>query len=285
MNDPLYLHSVAPKEQGMLPLARTLAQAVNASGLNKLLDEWQQTDRILCLPRTMAMEICEKKIDPRRAKPILDVFERLLSMGVSVDDTVKQRRLLHAACECGNIALVQFLLSNGADTNARSSLRAETSLHAAAMRGHGAVCEALLAHGADLGAHDSYANSPLMRTCLHENTLPAMQVLLRHGAPVDDRLPDGRTLLHVLVANALAWKRKGGADFREAVLALVSHGVDVEAVDHQGQGLERVMCYVGSDIRQTVHGLVHQGQAMFQARLIEKATTPTTAPRSRSSRI
>lgn len=282
MSTALYLHAVAPKEQPMLPRAHELVQAYDAQGLNKLLDDWLETDRILFLPRTMAMEICQKKIDPRRAKPMLAVFDRLLTMGVSVDDTVMRRSLLYFAAQCGNVSLVGLLLEKGADPNARSETRDETPLHAAAMMGHGAVCEVLLAHGASLQARNCYGNTPLASTCLHEYTLPAMRVLLAHGAAVDHRLADGRTLLHALAGNALSWKRKGGAEFADAVLALVSHGVDPEAVDNQGQGLDHHIRNIGTDLRAVVRQRVLEGRVIHQARLIDKATTPTIAPRPRS---
>ena len=282
MSNTLYLHGVALSEQPMLPRAQDMVKAYEADNLNALLDEWSATDRVLNLPRTMAMELCEKRIDPRRAKPMLAVFERLLGMGVSVNDTMKQRSLLCLAANAGNIAVVRFLLEHGANPNARSSMREQTPLHAAASMGEGGICELLIQHGADISLRDSYGNSPLACACLSENTLPAIQVLLAHGADATHRLKDGRTLLHVLVANGLSWKRKEGADFRQAVVELVSHGVEIDARDNNGEGLDKHMNYVGPDVRKKVQGAIDEGLVLHQAKQIEAVTVPAPTPRRKS---
>jgi hypothetical protein len=66
------------------------------------------------------------------------------------------------ACEYGRAAVVDFLLRQGVDVNAKLKHHGQTGLHWAAYDGHDATCAVLLRHGASLAARDdAFDGTPL----------------------------------------------------------------------------------------------------------------------------
>jgi hypothetical protein len=63
--------------------------------------------------------------------------------------------VLHEAVNAGHLAVVRWLLSNGADVNARTMRGSmATPLHSAAFAGNLEIAQVLVKHGADLNALD-----------------------------------------------------------------------------------------------------------------------------------
>ncbi|OQS01114.1 hypothetical protein ACHHYP_20074 [Achlya hypogyna] len=67
---------------------------------------------------------------------------------------------LHRACEGGHVAVIETLVSHGADVNAKATWGWYTPLHLAARYGHEAAIMALLHAGANWSQIDKYRATP-----------------------------------------------------------------------------------------------------------------------------
>jgi hypothetical protein len=93
----------------------------------------------------------------------------------------------------GNLQVVDMLVRNGANVDARNSA-GSTALHFAAggvlvsklYRGSPAVVAYLLDHGADVNAHNDTGTTPLMAAVYNAN-VESVRILLAHGADVNMR--------------------------------------------------------------------------------------------------
>lgn len=90
---------------------------------------------------------------------------------------------LFDATHAGDVALVNSLISQGANVNAADAEKL-TPLHVAAFNGHAEVIRALLAAGADTGARDIYGFTPL-HAAAREGHLAAVQALVEGGSDVN----------------------------------------------------------------------------------------------------
>jgi len=113
---------------------------------------------------------------------------------------------LHHACYSGGGALVELLLSHGADVSARDKMGG-TPLHIACAESYDQgpedkreVVSHLITHGADVNAQDDNGTAPLHQACFH-GEFHLAHFLLDHGA--DGTLPDstGETALDIIVEN------------------------------------------------------------------------------------
>jgi RNA polymerase sigma factor (sigma-70 family) len=154
---------------------------------------------------------------------------------------------LHAAADYGEKELVNLLLANGAQINAKRS-DGNTPLHLAANVGSLTVVECLIRNGADVRVRNNWEGTPLHLAAQHENTDIATillqngadvhagwhrplhtaawhghramaELMLRHGADVNATDPPLLTPLHSAVRN----------NQREMVEFLLDHGAEVNA--------------------------------------------------------
>jgi hypothetical protein len=124
------------------------------------------------------------------------------------------------AASYGRTDVVEFLLSNKAEVNARD-INGQTPLFYAALQGHEDVVQVLLAHGADVDAKDKNGQTPLYNAVSHRDVV---EVLLAHGADVNNKARDGQTPLHYAVGFA-------GMD---VVQVMLTYKADVNAKDNYG---------------------------------------------------
>lgn len=189
----------------------------------------------------------------------LTVAKFLLEHGADVGARDELGRTpLHRAAGNGHKAMVELLLANKADANAKvshSSDTGSTSLNLAMKKGYRSVCEALLERGADPNLGDGSGGSPIYSavfardeaslrlliakgarvnpylemksdTPLHNATTPAIaKILIEAGAPVDALNGANQSPLH-------AKAREGNLDVLEILLAA---GANPSLKDSVGQ--------------------------------------------------
>jgi ankyrin repeat protein len=123
---------------------------------------------------------------------------------------------LAKAAMMGQLRAAEFLLSNGADVNKKIQNR--TALHWAVENKHKAMVELLISHGADLEATDGTGGTPL-HTAVQTGSKAIVEILLTHKANVSaqNSIQNGQeTPLHL--ASALGFRSiaelllKNGAD-------------------------------------------------------------------------
>eukprot|EP01047_Picozoa_sp_COSAG01_P056498 COSAG01_NODE_6414_length_3678_cov_3.799106_1_plen_486_part_00 len=114
-----------------------------------------------------------------------------LLTAVGADDC----QCLHRAAAAGHYAVVEYLLAQGADPDARKS-KCKTPLHEAAAAGHAQVLRLLLEAGALISAHKTNGWTPLMYSCARGDA-DCCALLLSHGANLRDRNRDGQTSFYL----------------------------------------------------------------------------------------
>ena len=123
----------------------------------------------------------------------LKVATYLLDHGAKVGDVA-----LNNATKVGNRAMVELLLSRGADVN--RNFNGLTPLHIAAQNGFQAVAEVLLANKADVNALDSQGNTPLRVAALKGGT-KIIKMLLAAAANPNIQNKNGQTPLSAAAGN------------------------------------------------------------------------------------
>ncbi|MGB2866682.1 MAG: ankyrin repeat domain-containing protein [Sedimentisphaerales bacterium] len=110
---------------------------------------------------------------------------------------------LHGAVTSGNIGEVKRLLSEGKDVNSRDS-EGQTPLHLAANRGHKEMVEVLIANGADIEARENrYSSTPLLNAAVRGRK-EVVELLLSKGADIEGKNSDGLTPLNLTAAYGTA---------------------------------------------------------------------------------
>ncbi len=134
--------------------------------------------------------------------------------------------LLHIAAQRGWLENVRFLLSYGANPDARDPDQGATPLHVCAEGNYVEVAETLLKAGADLHAKDRSGRTPL-HTAAYWGAAEVVRLLVAHGADVHARDEDRQTPLHAATA--------GNSGAVAVVQALLEAGADRSATDCQGK--------------------------------------------------
>lgn len=130
---------------------------------------------------------------------------------------------LLAASFLGHAAVVELLLSRGADVCARN-VQGRTALHHAADQDHALVAAMLAQAGAPLDAVDLHRHTPL-HVAAWQDHREAVRVLLGSGADLEARDESGDTPLALAASEPAP----------EIVRMLLCAGADVEATNHYGQ--------------------------------------------------
>ncbi|WP_353288877.1 ankyrin repeat domain-containing protein [Wolbachia endosymbiont (group A) of Pogonocherus hispidulus] len=128
---------------------------------------------------------------------------------------------LHIAAENGWLNIVKYLISKGANTNAKDKY-GRTPLHIAAKNGEFDMVKYLINEGANVNAKDKFDSTPL-HSAAENGELSIVRYLINKGAYVTkDKV--GRTLLH---HSALY----GSSDVAEY---LIQEGAHIDAMDEDG---------------------------------------------------
>jgi hypothetical protein len=156
----------------------------------------------------------------------IEVTEILLQRGASIGDANEPYPLFS---QVKSVAMADFLLSHGAQVNAKSA-EGEVALDLGYSRLGPTMPEWLVAHGADVNIKDNKGRTPLHRAALQSD--PKMvEFLLKHGAAVNAKDNSGATPLHMLGSK----DRLISQDFMPVLELLLSYGADINAKDNDGQ--------------------------------------------------
>lgn len=101
---------------------------------------------------------------------------------------------LHFATENGDSSIIDTLINNGANVEARDS-SGYTPMHWAAIDGHSSSINALILGGGDVNARDGFRGTPLHWAAGRGN-LSAVYALIRNGADINAKDSKGNTPLH-----------------------------------------------------------------------------------------
>jgi ankyrin repeat protein/SAM-dependent methyltransferase len=158
-----------------------------------------------------------------------DVVNLLLSQGADVNARNKEGKTpLHEAAAFRNKDVAELLLAKGSEVNARNKA-GETPLHEAALFGARDVGQLLLARGAEANARNKKDETPLHYAAAGTDLYPKSQkdmaeLLLANKVDINARDSHGRTPLHKAAA--------GG--YGNATALLIAHKADVNALDEEG---------------------------------------------------
>ncbi|KUI69089.1 Ankyrin-3 [Cytospora mali] len=98
------------------------------------------------------------------------------------------------------VELIELLLRQGADIEAKSCLQRESPLHEAVTSDNDSVVHVLLAAGADVESRDLHGRTPLMLACVSTervHSLDLIILLLDRGSKIDATDDVGNTALHL----------------------------------------------------------------------------------------
>ena len=104
------------------------------------------------------------------------------------------RTPLHCAANGGHKEIIELLIAEGADVNAKVE-GAGTPLHYAARWGHKEIGKLLIAAGADVNAKNKYGSTPLHSA----DTKEIAELIIAAGADVNAKDKNGRTPLDLSI--------------------------------------------------------------------------------------
>jgi ankyrin repeat protein len=122
---------------------------------------------------------------------------------------------LHGACYGGRLEMVKFLISKGADVNARSREGSAPIVEAVA-KNDVEITRYLVAHGADVNTADNNGKTPL-HWAAERGRVEVARFLIQKGAKVNARTKDGVTPLKAALdqnqqATADLLRKNGGVE-------------------------------------------------------------------------
>eukprot|EP00761_Pharyngomonas_kirbyi_P013285 gb/GECH01013312.1/.p1 GENE.gb/GECH01013312.1/~~gb/GECH01013312.1/.p1 ORF type:complete len:231 (+),score=77.21 gb/GECH01013312.1/:1-693(+) len=127
----------------------------------------------------------------------------------------------HIACSAGHYSIVKQLLQRAKEKNVLQEMidsktrQQRTGLHYAASKGYGEIVQRIIDEGAQVNARDKYGESPMFRAIARDQRGIA-QMLRNAKAKVNLKNSEGNTVLHVAVLEknlaAIDWLLNTGAD-------------------------------------------------------------------------
>jgi len=191
---------------------------------------------------------------------IIEKLQEFKNLGIDAIQisNAKGQSVLHLAAEDGHIDIVQALIANGAEIEAKDRYR-RTPLMYAAKYGHIAVVKTLIENGAK-EAKDRYRSTPLM-FAVEYGHIAVVKALIENGAEIEAKDGYGRTPLmlaakcgHIAVVKALIANGANKDEIKEELpniilLDLIGHtqeaiieklhefknlGIDVIQIDNAG---------------------------------------------------
>ena len=159
-----------------------------------------------------------------------ETVEALLLAGVDPNATdANGRTALMRASQEGHVDIIELLLDQGADVNARGALldaqdnMGWTSLNRAAHNGHAEIVERLITAGADVQIRDDEGYTTLL-SAAEAGSDAAIRLLLTAGADIAAQAANGLTALH----------KAAQSGHLSTVELLISDGASLDARDQGG---------------------------------------------------
>jgi ankyrin repeat protein len=154
-----------------------------------------------------------------------DLVEFLISHGADVnakDDS--NSTPLHTAAKIGQQDLVKLLIANRANTNARDS-SGSTPLHKAASTGQIEIVKFFIANGVDVDSTDNNGSTPLhLASAGDKKDKDIAKLLIGEKANVNAKDNDGKTPLH----------RATESSRIEVIQLLIANGAETDSADNNG---------------------------------------------------
>jgi ankyrin repeat protein len=156
----------------------------------------------------------------------IDEVKRLLHDGVlvgSVDGDKNAATAMHGAARAGHCSVIELLIKEGGDVNARNKYLM-TPLHEAAIDGRTRVVQLLISSGAKVDAENHGGWTPLFNAAM-DGHAATVKLLLSNGANGAHADKDGNTALHYAAGNGE----------KESCEVLVAAGASVNVVNKMGE--------------------------------------------------
>jgi len=138
-------------------------------------------------------------------------------------DDKNNKEPLHWAAEKGHLQVVEFLISQGADVNAKN-VADETPLHYSAGYGYKDIVKLLVSKGAAVNEKTKQGHTPLSYATMR-NQVDIMKFLIAKGADVTVTSQNASTLLH-----HCAWRSS-----KEMIEMLISKGIPADTKNEFGR--------------------------------------------------
>ena len=176
------------------------------------------------------------------------VLQAIISHGADVNATNKENvTALMIACETGSNDAINVLLNAGADPNIADA-EGDTCLHYAARNDQCTeVLQVIISHGIDVNTTNKKNVAALVIAC-HKGNTHEIQVLLNAGADPNIADADGDTCLHYAAQNIQC---------TEILQAIISHGADVNATNKENVRALMIACQKGN--KNTINELLNAG--------------------------
>lgn len=178
----------------------------------------------------------------------LEILTALLEAGWSIDETVIfGETALHLASAKGNVALVQFLLKNGADPNFQNTNKYTPIFFAHCPK----IISMLLEKGACLNILNHDKNSALQQSCINFD-FKKMECLLQAGDNPYRLTDEGHSLLHLFIIK-IGTLNIDELDQKniEAILELLLSYDLVNISDKFGKSALHYLCSIPFDSKET----------------------------------
>ena len=157
----------------------------------------------------------------------LQVVQKLIVQGADVNAKAvrDETPLMHAAL-AGNGDIVNYLLQRGADINARNA-SGLTALHAAAYAGQTEIVSLLIAKGAIVNDSSNHFETTPLLMATEENHIETVRSLLEHGADINAVEMNGFN-----VTSKAGWR-----EHWEVLKLLLAHGATCQPTEIAGEWL------------------------------------------------
>ena len=170
---------------------------------------------------------------------------------VNVSDINGWTPLMLACNRPFSVKNVARLLAHGADADLFNKEK-HTALHIAAVNSDRETVKCLLKHGVSVNIKNDANLTPLLYACSKITNGDAVAILLEHGADVNV------TLEELSGASALHLAAKNGAKSLETIKCLLSHKVEIDIEDNNGETPLMSACSIDDNLV-IVNGLLELG--------------------------